>query len=106
MTNLTTYSRHPQDEPVLQQLETYLQHLSTDNKATMPGTAGAAIAIAALYQATDPRFAYFNYIYNRYPKLNKSIALLPDLSLVGFLALARAILEELAVLEQLRGVIK
>ncbi len=98
MPNLTTYSRHPQDEPVLQQLETYLQHLSSDNKAT--------IAIAALYQATDPRFAYFNYIYNRYPKLNKSIALLPDLSLAGKLALARAILEELAVLEQLQGVAK
>ena len=98
MPNLTTYSRHPQDEPVLQQLETYLQHLSSDNKA--------AIAITALYQATDPRFVYCNYIYNRYPKLNKSIALLQELSIPGKLALARAILEELAVLEQLQGVAK
>lgn len=95
MPNLVSHSRHPQDEPVLQQLETYVQNLIRDNKAT--------IAIAALYQATDPRFVYCNYIYNRYPKLNKSIALLQELSLAGFLALARAILEELAVLEQLQG---
>lgn len=98
MPNLITYSCHPQDEPVLQQLETYVQHLSSNNKA--------AIAIAALYEATEPQTVYFDYMCNRHPKLNKSIALLQELSVVGKLALARAILEELAVLEQLQGAIK
>lgn len=95
MSNLTTFCRYPQDEPILQQLETYLQHLSNDNKA--------AIAIAALYEATEPQTIYFDYMCNRYPKLNKSIALLQGLSPTGLLAVARAIAEELAVLEQLQG---
>lgn len=98
MPNLTTYSRHPQDEPVLQQLETYVQYLSSDNKA--------AVAIAAPCEATEPQLVYFDYMCNRHPKLNKSIALVQELSVVGFLALARAILEELAVLEQLQGATK
>lgn len=98
MQNLTSYSRHSQDEPVLQQLEAYVQHLSSDNKA--------AIAIAALYEATEPQMVYFDYMCNRHPKLNKSIALLQELSIPGKLALARAILEELAVLDQLQGVAK
>lgn len=98
MPNLTTFCRHPQDEPILQQLETYLQYLNNDNKA--------AIAIAAEYEATEPQTVYFDYMCNRHPKLNKSIALLQELSPSGLFALTRAIAEELAVLEQLQGVIK
>lgn len=99
MANLTTFCRHPQDEPILQQLETYLQYLSNDNKA--------AIAIAALYEATEPQAVYSDYICKcYYPKLSKSIALVQELSKPGKLALARAILEELAVLEQLQGATK
>ena len=92
---LTSYSLNPKDEPILQQLEVHLRHLSQDKKA--------AIAIAALYEATEPDEIYFDYICDCCPKFNKSIALLQDLSKVGLLAVARAIAEELAVLEQLQG---
>lgn len=98
MRNIISSSRYLQDEPVLQQLETYLQHQSSDNKA--------AIATAAPCVAIEPQAVYFDYICNPCFKFNKSIALLQELSVVGFLALARAILEELAVLEQLQGAIK
>ena len=96
MLSLTSHSLNPQDEPILQQLQTQLQHLSQDKKA--------AIAIAALYEATEPQEIYFDYVCDCCPKFNKSIALLQDLSKPGLLAVARAITEELAVLEQLQGV--
>ena len=77
-------------------LEIHLQHLSQDKKA--------AIAIAALYEATVPTSVDFDHVCHRCPKFNKAIALLQDLSHSGLLAVARAITEELAVLEQLQGV--
>ena len=95
MPNLTSHSLNSKDEPVLQQLETHLQHLSQDKKA--------AIAIAAIYEATEPRNIDFDHVCDPCPKFNKAIALLQDLSKPGLLAVARAITEELAVLEQLQG---
>jgi hypothetical protein len=93
---LTSYSFDPKDEPTLQQLEIYLQHLSQNKKAS--------IAIAALYEATKPAAIDFDHICDRCPKFNKAIALLQDLSHLGLLALARAIAEELAVMEQLQRI--
>lgn len=93
---LTSYSLNPKDEPILQQLEIHLQNLSQDKKA--------AIAIAALYEATEPSAVDFDHVCDCCPNFNKSIALLQDLSHSGLLAVARAIAEELAVLEQLQGV--
>ena len=95
MLNLTSHSLNPKDEPTLQQLEIHLQHLSQEKKA--------AIAIAALYEATKPCAVDFDHICDFCPKFNKAIALLQDLSKPGLLAVARAITEELAVLEQLQG---
>ncbi len=96
MLNLISHSFNPKDEPVLQQLETHLQYLSQDKKA--------AIAIAALYEATEPSNIDFDHVCAPCPKFNKAIALLQDLSRSGLLAVARAIAEELAVMEQLQGV--
>ena len=95
MLNLTSHSLNPKDEPTLQQLQNHLQHLSQDKKA--------AIAIAALYEATEPNAVDFDYVYDCCPHFNKAIALLQDLSHWGQLAVTRAITEELAVLEQLQG---
>jgi len=93
---LTSHSLNAKDEPILQQLEIHLQYLSQDKKA--------AIAIAAIYEATEPSAVDFDHVCDRCPHFNKAIALLQDLSRSGLLALARAITEELAVLEQLQGV--
>ncbi len=93
---LTSHSFNTKDEPTLQQLQTHLQYLSQDKKA--------AIAIAALYEATEPSAVDFDHVCDCCPKFNKAIALLQDLSHSGLLAVARAIAEELAVLEQLQGV--
>ena len=95
MLNLTSHSFNQKDEPILQQLQNHLHHLSQDKKA--------AIAIIALYEATEPSAVDFDHICNRCPKFNKAIASLQDLSKPGLLAVARAIAEELAVLEQLQG---
>lgn len=95
MPRITSYSLNPKDEPTLQQLEIHLQHLSQDKKA--------AIAIAALYEATEPSAVDFDHICDRCSYFNKAISLLQDLSRSGLLAVARAIAEELAVLEQLQG---
>ena len=103
MLNLTSHSFNPKDEPVLQQNEIHLQHLSQDKKA--------AIAIAAIYEATEPSNIDFDHVCEalrarlRYPcpKFNKAIAVLQNLSRSGLLAVARAITDELAVLEQLQG---
>ncbi len=95
MPNLTSHSLNSKDEPTLQQLEIHLQHLGQDKKA--------AIAIAALYEATELSAVDFDHVCDCCPKFNKSISLLQDLSKPGLLAVARAITEELAVLEQLQG---
>ena len=95
MLNLTSHSFNQKDEPILQQLQNHLQYLSQDKKA--------AIAIIALYEATEPSAVDFDHICNRCPKFNKAIASLQDLSKPGLLAVARAIAEELAVIEQLQG---
>ncbi len=92
---LTSHSLNPKDEPTLQQLQNYLEHLSQDKKA--------AIAMAAIYEATEPSAVDFDHICDHCPHFNKSISLLQDLSCSGLLALARAVTEELAVLEQLQG---
>jgi len=95
MLNLTSHSLNQKDEPTLQQLEIHLQNLSQNKKA--------AIAMTAIYEAIEPTAVDFDYVCNRCPKFNKSIALLQELSTAGKLAVARAITEELAVLEQLQG---
>ena len=95
MLNLTSHSFNPKDEPTLQQLQNHLEYLSQDKKA--------AIAMAAIYEATEPSTVDFDHVCDRCPKFNKAIALLQDLSHSGLLAVARAITEELAVLEQLQG---
>ena len=95
MPNLTSHSLNPKDEPVLQQLQIHLQYLSQDKKA--------AIAMAAIYEATEPSAVEFDHICDRCRHFNKVIALLQNLSHSGLLAVARAIAEELAVLEQLQG---
>lgn len=95
MLNLTSHSLNQKDEPTLQQLEIHLQNLSQNKKA--------AIAIAALYEATEPATVDFDHVCDRCPKFNKAIAVLQNLSRSGLLAVARAITEELAVLEQLQG---
>jgi hypothetical protein len=92
---LTSHALNPKDEPTLQQLEIHLQHLSQDKKA--------AIAMAAIYEATEPSAVDFDHVCDRCPHFNKVIALLQDLSRLGLLAVARAIAEELAVIEQLQG---
>ncbi len=96
MLNLTSHSLNPKDEPTLQQLQNHLHYLSQDKKA--------AIAMAAIYEATKPSAVDFDHICDRCRHFNKAIALLQDLSHWGLLAVARAITEELAVLEQLQGV--
>jgi hypothetical protein len=68
MLNLTSHSLNPKDEPVLQQLQNHLQYLSQDKKA--------AIAIAALYEATEPNEIYFDYVCDCCSNFNKAIALL------------------------------
>ena len=95
MLNLTSHSFNQKDEPILQQLEIHLHHLSQNKKA--------AIAMAAIYEATEPSAVDFDHVCNFCPKFNKAIALLQDLSHAGLLAVARAVTEELAVLEQLQG---
>jgi hypothetical protein len=95
MIHLTTFSRHHQDEPTLQQLQNHLQYLSQDKKA--------AIAMTAIYEATEPSTVDFDHVCDRCPKFNQAIALLQNLSKPGLLAVARAITEEIAVLEQLQG---
>ena len=95
MLNLISHSLNQKDEPVLQQLQNHLQHLSQNKKA--------AIAIAALYEATEPTAVDFDHVCNSCPHFNKAIALFQDLSKPGLLAVARAITDELAVLEQLQG---
>jgi len=103
MLNLTSHSFNQKDEPILQQLEIHLQYLSQDKKA--------AIAMAAIYEATEPSAVDFDHVCDHCSYFNKAkpcvracaIALLQDLSHWGLLAVARAIAEELAVLEQLQG---
>ena len=95
MLNLTSHSLNPKDEPTLQQIQNYLHHLSQNKKA--------AIAMAAIYEATEPSAIEFDHVCDCCPKFNKAIALLQDLSKPGLLAVARAIAEELAVIEQLQG---
>ena len=95
MLNLTSHSFNQKDEPILQQLQNHLHHLSQDKKA--------AIAIIALYEATEPSAVDFDHVCDRCNTFNKAIALLQNLSKPGLLAVARAIAEELAVLEQLQG---
>ena len=95
MLNLTSHSFNQKDEPILQQLQNHLHHLSQDKKA--------AIAMAAIYEATEPSAVDFDHVCDHCPHFNKVIALLQDLSRLGLLAVARAIAEELAVLEQLQG---
>ena len=95
MLNLTSHSLNPKDEPTLQQLEIHLQYLSQDKKA--------AIAMTAIYEATEPSAVDFDHVCDCCPQFNKVIALLQDISKPGLLAVARAITEELAVLEQLQG---
>ena len=97
MPNLNTFSSYPQDEPVLQQLETYLQHLSFEGQA--------ALAIAAFYEATEPEAISFDYNCLRSSSFNKSVALLQDLSYDGKLAVTRAIAEELVIMKQLQEAI-
>jgi hypothetical protein len=92
---LTSHSLNPKDEPILQQLQNHLQYLNQDKKA--------AIAMAAIYEATEPSAVDFDHVYDSCPKFNKAIALLQYLSHSGLLALARVITEELAVMEQLQG---
>ncbi len=96
MFNLTSHSLNPKDEPTLQQLQIHLHYLSQDKKAS--------IAIAALYEATEPSAIDFDHVCDFCPHFNKAIALLQDLSKPGLLAVARALAEELAVMEQLQGV--
>ena len=60
--------------------------------------------MTAIYEATEPAAIDFDQVCDCCPKFNKSIALLQNLSRLGLLALARAITEECAVLEQLQGV--
>ena len=95
MLNLTSHSLKEKDEPILQQNETHLQYLSQDKKA--------AIAMTAIYEATEPSAVDFDHVCDRCPYFNKAISLLQNLSKPGLLAVARAIAEELAVLEQLQG---
>ena len=95
MLNLTSHSFNQKDEPILQQLQNHLHHLSQDKKA--------AIAMAAIYEATVPTAVDFDHVCDCCPHFNKSISLLQDLSYSGQLAVTRAITEELAVLEQLQG---
>ncbi len=83
MFNLTSHSLNPKDEPTLQQLEVHLQHLRQDKKA--------AIAMATIYEATEPSTVDFDHICNCCPKFNKSIALLQNLSHSGLLAVAEPI---------------
>ena len=95
MPRITSHSLNQKDEPTLQQLEIHLQYLSQDKKA--------ALAMAAIYEATEPSAVDFDHVCDSCPHFNKAIALLQDLSKPGLLAVARAITEELAVLEQLQG---
>ena len=95
MLNLTSHSFNQKDEPILQQLQNHLHHLNQNKKA--------AIAMAAIYEATEPSAIEFDHVCDRCSHFNKVIALLQDLSRLGLLAVARAITEELAVLKQLQG---
>lgn len=92
MVNCLSHSRITSDEPILHELDQYLQSLLTNQKA--------GLAIVALYTATKPKDASVSL--NPYSsKFINSTELLLQLSVQGKLALVRAIAEELAVLEQL-----
>ena len=61
--------------------------------------------MAAIYEATVPTAVDFDYVWDRCPHFNKAIALLQNLPKPGLLAVAKALLDELAVLEQLQDIL-
>lgn len=50
MPHLTTYSRYPEDEPILQQLETHLQCLSFDKKGAVTRAITEELAVVEQLQ--------------------------------------------------------
>lgn len=93
MSQLITHSSNVEDEPLLQQINACLQQLTQDQKA--------AVAVAALYEATEPFQIFLAYELDGIGAFTECVELILQLSYQGKLALTRAIAEELAVLERL-----
>jgi hypothetical protein len=96
MSQVITHSSNVEDEPLLQQINACLQQLTQDQKA--------AVAVAALYEATEPFQIFLAYELDGIGAFSKCVELILQLSYQGKLALTRAIAEELAVLERLAEV--
>ncbi len=96
MSQLITHSSNVEDEPLLQQINACLQQLTQDQKA--------AVAVAALYEATEPFQIFLAYELDGIGSFSDCVELILQLSYQGKLALTRAIAEELAVLERLAEV--
>lgn len=87
------YSINPEDNPILEQIAACLGGLSGEQQS--------ALAIAALYEGFEPCAVEFDYCSCPSQRFDDCVALLQYLSLLGKLALGRAILEDLAVVEML-----
>ncbi|CAA9555556.1 hypothetical protein AVDCRST_MAG81-192 [uncultured Synechococcales cyanobacterium] len=89
---LTTYSINPADDFILNQLAPQLWQLSREQLA--------AIAIAALFEGYEPASIDFDYCCSSPSgRFEECVVLLQLLSLAGKLALCRAILEHLTIVE-------
>ena len=93
MNHILTYSSNVEDEPLLQQINACLQQLTQDQKA--------AVALAALYEATEPFQIFLAYELDGIGGFSECVELILQLSYQGKLAVTRGIAEELAVLELL-----
>lgn len=95
MLKTLNYSSNCDDEPILRQIDKYLQDFSQEQMA--------AIALSALFEATEPDGIFLDYEFNYEVKFVELIELILELSFQGKLAVTRALSEELAVLKQLEG---
>ncbi len=96
MSQVITHSSNIEDEPLLQQINACLQQLTHDQKA--------AVALAALYEATEPFQIFLAYELDGIGAFTECVELILQLSYGGKLAVTRVIAEELAVLERLAEV--
>lgn len=96
MSQVITHSSNVKDEPLLQEINACLEQLTQDQKA--------AVAIAALYEATEPFQIFLAYELDGIGAVTECVELILQLSYQGKLAVTRAIAEELAVLALLAEV--
>ncbi len=93
MSQAITHSSNIEDEPLLQEINACLEQLTQDQKA--------AVAVAALYEATEPFKIFLAYELDGIGAFTECVELILQLSYQGKIAVTRVIVEELAVLERL-----